>query len=192
MDFDDRIHRDLVEPYSNDASASSFGWNFQYAAGIFLFLNYADDTTKVIMESEKQDIELVLFEDKHIYAQAKSAQDYTAINASNKNKKIKDALISLINTFGKNSDGQFIYVSNIKGTITEENDSINHVSSYTGFLQSSKDYITTLFSEIKSKMKKNIENESKTVWAKPFYGEIEYEMPKELAKQILATRKGGE
>lgn len=39
-------------------------------------------------------------------------------------------------------------------------------------------------------MNKNIENNTKSVWAKPFYGEIEYEMPKELAKQILATRKG--
>lgn len=39
-------------------------------------------------------------------------------------------------------------------------------------------------------MDKNIENNTKSVWAKPFYGEIEYEMPKELAKQILATRKG--
>ena len=39
-------------------------------------------------------------------------------------------------------------------------------------------------------MNKNIENDAQSVWAKPFYGEIEYEMPKELAKQILATRKG--
>lgn len=37
---------------------------------------------------------------------------------------------------------------------------------------------------------KNTEPESKTVWAKPFEGGIEYEMSKELAKQILATRKG--
>ena len=33
---------------------------------------------------------------------------------------------------------------------------------------------------------KNIEH----VWSTPFYGEIEYEMPRELAKQLLATRKG--
>lgn len=39
-------------------------------------------------------------------------------------------------------------------------------------------------------MNNNIENNAESVWAKPFYGEIEYEMPKELAKQILATRKG--
>jgi hypothetical protein len=41
-------------------------------------------------------------------------------------------------------------------------------------------------------MKKNIENESKTMWAKPFYNCIEYEMPKALAKEILATRKGAD
>lgn len=35
-------------------------------------------------------------------------------------------------------------------------------------------------------------SESKTVWSKPYYGPIEYEMPKEFAKQILATRKGEE
>ena len=38
----------------------------------------------------------------------------------------------------------------------------------------------------------NKEPENKSVWAKPFYRPIEYEMPKELAKQILATRKGEE
>ncbi len=39
-------------------------------------------------------------------------------------------------------------------------------------------------------MAKEVEN--KSVWSKPYYGPIEYEMPKELAKQILATRKGDE
>ena len=37
---------------------------------------------------------------------------------------------------------------------------------------------------------KNVENNSKTVSPKPFEGDIEYEMNKEMAKQILATRKG--
>ena len=39
---------------------------------------------------------------------------------------------------------------------------------------------------------KNTEPESKSVWAKPYEGEIEYEMSKEMAKQILATRKGAD
>ena len=34
------------------------------------------------------------------------------------------------------------------------------------------------------------ENESKSVWTKPWYGPIEYEMPKEMAKVLLAERKG--
>ena len=36
------------------------------------------------------------------------------------------------------------------------------------------------------------EDTSKTMWAKSYYAPIEYEMPKEFAKQILATRKGEE
>lgn len=39
---------------------------------------------------------------------------------------------------------------------------------------------------------KNIENESRTVNPKPYEGDIEYEMTKEMAKQILATRKGAD
>ena len=35
-------------------------------------------------------------------------------------------------------------------------------------------------------------NEGSSMWSKPYYGPIEYEMPKEMAKQILATRKGEE
>ena len=36
------------------------------------------------------------------------------------------------------------------------------------------------------------EPENKSVWSKPYYGGIEYEMPKAYAKEILATRKGEE
>ena len=42
-------------------------------------------------------------------------------------------------------------------------------------------------------MKTNdIENTSKTVWTRPFYHPVEYVMPKDMAKQILATRKGAD
>lgn len=37
---------------------------------------------------------------------------------------------------------------------------------------------------------KNVENNTKSVSQKPYEGNIEYEMNKEMAKQILATRKG--
>ena len=36
------------------------------------------------------------------------------------------------------------------------------------------------------------EPENKSVWSKPFYGPIEYEMPKAMAKQLLAERKGAD
>lgn len=36
------------------------------------------------------------------------------------------------------------------------------------------------------------ENESKSVWTKPYYGGIEYEMPKLMAKEILNERKGAD
>ena len=39
---------------------------------------------------------------------------------------------------------------------------------------------------------KDAVNEAKTVSPKPFEGDVEYEMTKEMAKQILATRKGAE
>lgn len=35
-------------------------------------------------------------------------------------------------------------------------------------------------------------NESKSVWAKPYYSGIEYEMPKLMAKEILNERKGAD
>jgi len=40
--------------------------------------------------------------------------------------------------------------------------------------------------------KKANDSESKSVWAKPFEGGIEYEMSKEMAKALLATRKGAD
>lgn len=40
--------------------------------------------------------------------------------------------------------------------------------------------------------KTNQEAESKSVWTKPFYGGIEYEMPQQMAKMLLAERKGSD
>ena len=38
----------------------------------------------------------------------------------------------------------------------------------------------------------NKEPENKSVWSKAFYGPIEYEMPKAMAKMLLAERKGAD
>ena len=38
----------------------------------------------------------------------------------------------------------------------------------------------------------NKEPENNSVWTKPYYRPIEYEMPKEMAKVLLAERKGAD
>ena len=44
------LNEDICQ-FSNDASASSFGWNFQANAGIFLFLKYMPDAADIKIES---------------------------------------------------------------------------------------------------------------------------------------------
>lgn len=41
-------------------------------------------------------------------------------------------------------------------------------------------------------MAKVKDSESKSVWTKPYYGEIEYEMTKTMAKELLNERKGAD
>lgn len=55
----DFVNEDIID-FDNDASASSFGWNFQANAGIFLFLHYIDEANSLKIESKLQDIEIVL------------------------------------------------------------------------------------------------------------------------------------
>ena len=90
--MDDYLNEDYCE-FVNDASASSFGWNFQSNAGIFLFLKYIKEAESIKIESKLQDIEINLSDGGKILAQAKSSQDYTV--ATDKKEKFKDAIISL-------------------------------------------------------------------------------------------------
>lgn len=59
--------------FNNDASATSFGWDFQVNAGIYLFLYYIQDATDIKIESKLQDIEITLKDNSKVFAQAKSA-----------------------------------------------------------------------------------------------------------------------
>lgn len=96
--------------FDNDASASSFGWNFQTNAGIFLFLKYMPEVTDIKIESKSQDIEMTLENNGKVFAQAKSSQDYTAIK--DQKEKFKDAIISLArNPYEGN---QLIYIIKTK------------------------------------------------------------------------------
>ena len=65
------LNDDIYE-FDNDASASSFGWDFQANAGIFLFLKLFADAKDIKIESKKQDIEITLNDSSKVFAQAKS------------------------------------------------------------------------------------------------------------------------
>ena len=60
------LNEDICQ-FSNDASASSFGWNFQANAGIFLFLKYMPDAADIKIESISQDIEITLIDERNLH-----------------------------------------------------------------------------------------------------------------------------
>ena len=100
--------------FDNDASASSFGWNFQVNAGIFLFLHYIKEAKSIKIESKYEDVEICLKNKTKIYAQAKSVQ--SECNTGSAKNKMKDAILSL----GKVPVGEndiLIYISNIREPI---------------------------------------------------------------------------
>lgn len=112
--------------YSNDASASSFGYLFQANAGLFLFMDYANAAKEIKIEGSTQDIDITLKDDSHVYAQAKSAIDYSKPTNTAKVEKYYDAMISLMKTYGKDRDGSYIYVSNLYDTFNQERGSFEN------------------------------------------------------------------
>ena len=78
--MDDEIELDFS--FDNDASASSFGWNFQVNAGIFLFLHYIKEAKAIKVESKYEDIEITLKDCKKVFAQAKSSQDECSVGSA--------------------------------------------------------------------------------------------------------------
>ena len=154
--MDDFLNEDYCE-FVNDASASSFGWNFQSNAGIFLFLKYIKDADSIKIESKLQDIEINLSNGNKILAQAKSSQDYTI--ATNKKEKFKDAIISLAKF---SSDGeQLIYISNIPDTFDSAKESFNNkIVSYLSCPQGVKDEINQVFESTCNSMRNKISKET--------------------------------
>lgn len=142
--------------FNNDASATSFGWDFQVNAGIYLFLYYIQDAIDIKIESKLQDIEITLNDNSKVFAQAKSAQDYTAI--SDQKEKFKDAIISLSRN---NYEGnKLLYISNIPNTFKQyDNCFNNNVISYTECLKGMKDEIDKTISAIDKSLTYKISKE---------------------------------
>lgn len=153
--MDDYINNEVFD-FSNDASASSFGWNFQSNAGIFLFLKYIKESRSIKIESKLQDIEIELLDGDRILAQAKSAQDYSL--AKDKKEKFKDALISFARH--PNETSQLIYISNIPDMLESATNAFNNsVVSYSSCLNSTQKEIDEIFDSLYMSLDKKISKE---------------------------------
>lgn len=146
--------------FINDASASSFGWNFQTNAGIFLFLKYIKSASDIKIESKNQDIEINLSNGRMIFAQAKSAQDYTI--AKDKKEKFKDALLSLSKNPQENN--KLIYISNIPDAFKVAHNAFdNIIVSYDSCLSTIKKEIDETFKAIAKSISAKIVKEKNHV-----------------------------
>lgn len=142
--------------FNNDASATSFGWNFQVNAGIYLFLYYIEEANDIKIESKFQDIEITLNDKSKVFAQAKSAQDYTAVK--DQKEKFKDAIISLSRNNYKGN--KLLYISNIPNTFKQFDNCFNNsVISYTECLKGMKDEIDKTISAIDKSLTDKISKE---------------------------------
>lgn len=143
---------DIKLYFDNDASASSFGWNFQTNAGIFLFLHYIHDATQIKIESKYEDIEIKLKDDSMIFAQAKSVQ-YDCL-PGNAKKKLKDAFVSLAKVPVTDRD-RLIYISNLSAPIKNgEHFFDNSIIPYSECLEGMKQTIQGTLSEITNYLEK--------------------------------------
>lgn len=157
------MKNDIEITFDNDASASSFGWNFQVNAGIFLLLYYIQDAKQIKIESKYEDIEIQLSDNKKIYAQAKSAQN--ECTSSNAKEKIKDAFMSLAKVPVTEKD-KLVYISNLREPIKNGGRFFeNSVISYSECLESMKKTINDILGEIVQKLdeKKKKETNSEKI-----------------------------
>lgn len=155
----DYINDDIID-FNNDASASSFGWNFQVNAGIFLFLHYIREAEDFKIESKLQDIEITLKNKNKILAQAKSSQDPSADKG--KKTKFKDALISIAKSSKHKPTAHFIYISNESDTFISGDKAFdNRIRSYNECIQSIKTEIDETFEATINSLDAKIEKAQK-------------------------------
>lgn len=153
--MDDYLNSDIYD-FDNDASASSFGWDFQVNAGIFLFLKYISNAEDIKIESKCQDIEITLTDQRKVFAQAKSAQDYTSIK--NPKEKFKDAVISLSKNPWENNI--LIYISNNPDTFNSGKECFNNcVVAYNNCLKGVQREIDETIKSVINSINKKIASE---------------------------------
>lgn len=133
---------------SPNASGSSFGWIFQTAAGIYLFLTNIKHAESIKMEGECQDIEILLDDSTKIYAQAKASSLKTS---KNEIAQLKEALTSLADC--PNDSAALIYVTNHLNPLKSKSPEIyaNLLTSFDGFMDDDKQKVCTYLQDLGEK-----------------------------------------
>ena len=95
---------------NRNASPSCFGWSFQIAAAVVLALRNIEDVAFILVEND-EDIELELLDGGIVYAQAKA---YFEANKPGEGslKRLKGALKTLNDSFGRPACRELVYVTN--------------------------------------------------------------------------------
>lgn len=93
---------------NRNASAAVFGFEFQEVAGLILTLFYIKDVKEISIEGQNQDIELVLNNNKVIYAQAKATTNHDRSTF----EAFKKGVETLIENSQLNNVEKLIYVTN--------------------------------------------------------------------------------
>ncbi len=153
------IKREDYFGIDNDASASSFGWNFQYNAAIYLAINYSVDLERIKVESSLQDIDITLKNNNKVLAQAKSTTDYTKYGKDK--QRVYDAFLSLAIAQKKRKDATLIYITNIPDFFDQEYGLFNNkVVPYCDLPSAIITQIDDIFETIKSHIQKTINSAS--------------------------------
>lgn len=136
---------------SSNASAIAFGFEFQKAAGIQIFLDNVEHAAEVEIEGQKEDIEIRMSDGSVLYAQAKSV-----VNPNDKRnaiKKLRDALASLAKCDG--DIFKLVYVTNLYDPINSNAEMVyaNRLTSFDNLLQQDQETIRGIVNKIPSEKK---------------------------------------
>ena len=130
---------------SPNASGSIFGWHFQTAAGIYLFLKNIEHAEAIKMEGEIEDIEIRLDDSTKIYAQAKAS---SLAEPKNEIKQLKDALDSL---YACPKDSKYlVYVTNHLNPLRSKSQEVYAAlfTSFDNFLEDDKAKVQSYLNEL--------------------------------------------
>ncbi len=103
---------------NRNATPSAFGWEFQVNAGIVIMLDCIREAKAIKIEGKTEDIEVILQNGKHVFAQAKSTMDPE--DSKNAIRDLKKALTTLNDADSLGKTKQLILVTNRADPFNEE------------------------------------------------------------------------